>query len=93
MQGGGELVIASGTDPQAGEAWISVRDTGKGIPQENLQRVFDRFFTTKDSGLGLGLAVVKKVMEAHGGSVRVESAEGSGTKVALYFPLSVKSEI
>jgi signal transduction histidine kinase len=87
MQGGGELAIASGIDPQAGEAWISVGDTGKGIPQENLQRVFDRFFTTKDSGLGLGLAVVKKVMEAHGGSVRVESAEGSGTKVALYFPL------
>ena len=93
MHGRGEMTIASGVDPQAGSAWISVRDTGKGIPKANLQKVFDRFFTTKESGLGLGLAVVKKVMESHGGSVRIESEEGSGTEVALYFPLGAKSEI
>ena len=92
MPEGGEMLISTGTDRENGEAWISVKDTGKGIPQEHLGRVFDRFFTTKDSGLGLGLTVVKKVMEAHGGSVQIESSPGNGTKVAFFFPLGKRLE-
>ena len=87
---GGDMFISTGIDTESGQSWIWVKDTGKGITPEHLNRVFDRFFTTKDSGLGLGLTVVKKVMEAHGGSVRIESHPGNGTKVALFFPLGNK---
>jgi len=92
MSGGGEMLISTGIDKESGLAWISVEDTGKGIPREHLDRVFDRFFTTKDSGLGLGLTVVRKVMEAHGGSVGIESLPESGTKVALCFPTGKRIE-
>jgi signal transduction histidine kinase len=87
MLQGGELFISTGVNREMKQAWVSIRDTGKGIPQEHLEKVFDRFFTTKDSGLGLGLSLVKKVMESHAGSVRIESLPQHGTKVALYFPL------
>jgi signal transduction histidine kinase len=87
MSVGGEMLISTGIEKESGQVWISVKDTGKGIPREHLQKVFDRFFTTKDSGLGLGLTVVKKVMEAHGGSVQIESSHGNGTKVALFFSI------
>jgi len=86
MPQGGEIFISTGVDSERKQAWVSIKDTGKGIPQEHLGKVFDRFFTTKDSGLGIGLSVVKKVMEGHGGSVRIESSPENGTKVALYFP-------
>jgi signal transduction histidine kinase len=92
MSEGGEMLISTGIDKESGLAWISVEDTGKGIPREHLDRVFDRFFTTKDSGLGLGLTVVRKVMEAHGGSVGIESLPESGTKVALCFPTGKRIE-
>ena len=87
MPQGGEIFISTGVDSEGKQAWVSIKDTGKGIHQEHLEKVFDRFFTTKDSGLGLGLSVVNKVMESHGGSVRIESSPENGTKVALYFPL------
>ena len=86
MPGGGELLLATGLDQSSGMAWASVQDTGKGIPEKDLPRVFDRFFTTKESGLGLGLALAKKVMEAHGGAIRIKSSEGEGTRVSLFFP-------
>ncbi len=82
---GGELLLATGTDESSGMAWASIQDTGKGIPEKDLPRVLDRFFTTKESGLGLGLAIAKKVMEAHGGSIRIESTPGKGTRVTLFF--------
>jgi len=88
MPEGGELLISTGVDGTKDHVWISVKDTGKGIPEEHLPKVFNRFFTTKNSGLGLGLALVKKVMEAHGGSVAIESSPGDGTKVAMFFPQS-----
>ncbi len=86
MPAGGQLRLATGLERSSGKAWVSVEDTGKGIPEKDLARVFDRFFTTKESGLGLGLALVKKVAEAHGGSARIESSIGQGTRVTLFFP-------
>lgn len=62
---------------------ITFRDSGCGITPENLQRIFEPFFTTKTDGTGLGLAVTRKIIEAHGGTLQVESAVGKGTTVAV----------
>jgi two-component system sensor histidine kinase HydH len=62
---------------------VTVSDTGTGIKEEDLPLIFDPYFTSKPAGTGLGLAVVQKIMDAHGGVVHMESRAGSGTKVTL----------
>ncbi len=64
---------------------VIVSDTGDGIAEEHLPRIYDPYFTSKPAGTGLGLAVVQKIMEAHGGSVRIESRPQAGTAVTLRF--------
>lgn len=67
---------------------LKITDTGPGIAKENLSRVFDRYFTTKETGTGLGLAVVERIVSAHSGTLSVSSGEGGGTTFTLYFPCS-----
>ncbi|MGQ9618746.1 MAG: sensor histidine kinase [Candidatus Aminicenantia bacterium] len=62
---------------------ISVRDSGEGIPPENLSRIFEPYFSTKPSGTGLGLAIAKNMIEMHGGKIFVESELGKGTKITI----------
>jgi signal transduction histidine kinase len=64
--------------------WVA--DRGPGIPPADLPRVFEPYFTTKRTGTGLGLAIARKVVEALGGAVRIESREGEGTRVELELP-------
>jgi len=64
-----------------------VRDTGVGIPEENLQHIFDPFFTSKDEGSGLGLAVSHQIVQEHGGFVTVESTLGKGTSFFVHVPV------
>lgn len=66
---------------------ISVSDTGSGIRKENLAKIFDRYYTSKKTGTGLGLAVVERIISAHGGTLSVESIWGEGTNFTLYFPI------
>jgi len=66
---------------------ISISDTGVGIPPENINRIFERYFTTKEGGTGLGLAVVERAMTAHGGFTEVESQPGVRTAFRIYLPL------
>ncbi|MCX8188484.1 MAG: PAS domain S-box protein [Nitrososphaeria archaeon] len=66
---------------------ISVEDTGVGISEENLRKLFKPFFTTKDKGTGLGLAICKRFIELHGGQIFVESKPGVGTKFTIKLPL------
>jgi len=66
---------------------VIISDDGAGIEKADLPRIYDPYFTSKPAGTGLGLAVVQKIMEAHGGRINVESIAGKGTKVFLYFPL------
>ncbi len=66
---------------------LRVDDTGPGIPVQDMDRIFDPYFTTKNQGTGLGLATVRTLAEAHGGQVRVVSEPGQGTRVVLDLPL------
>ena len=80
------IILATGF--QDGQAWFSVRDTGKGMPPEVLENIFHPFFTTKDKGTGLGLAVIHKIISDHQGTVKVESAPDQGTTFLIRLPLS-----
>ena len=81
---GGQVVIATA---RAGDrAEISVTDTGSGIPPERLSAIFEDFVTTKRRGLGLGLAISKRIVEQLDGTIVVESAVGRGTSFTLRFP-------
>ncbi len=73
-----------------GQAVVSIEDNGDGIPAEVLERVFDQGFTTKtpDKGTGLGLYITRKIIQEHGGDVRMESEVGRGTRVRVYLPLA-----
>jgi len=71
---------------RAGGLLIAVSDTGTGIPEADLERVFEPFFSTREEGTGLGLAVVKRIVEAHRGGVRVESRPGAGTTFSVWLP-------
>ncbi|MEN6582972.1 MAG: GAF domain-containing protein [Armatimonadota bacterium] len=87
MPSGGMITIETGATP-AGGAYISVTDTGVGIPQEKLERIFQPFFTTKTKGTGLGLSVVHKIVENHGGKIEVTSEIDKGTTFRVVLPRS-----
>lgn len=72
---------------QDGGVLLSVRDTGVGIPPENLSKLFEPLFTTKTKGIGLGLAVSKKLIEANGGRIEVHSMAGEGSTFKVWLPL------
>ena len=87
MPQGGTLTIELDR-PDPALVRVAIADTGRGIRPQDLDRVFDPFFTTKDdwSGVGLGLSLVHKIIEEHGGTIRVESEIGRGTRFAMTFP-------
>jgi len=67
---------------------IDISDTGGGIKPENIGKVFDPFFSTKDSGTGLGLSLAHRIIENHGGAITVKSAPGEGTTFRVTLPLT-----
>ncbi len=71
---------------------LRLQDTGKGIPQEIFENIFNPFFTTKDSGTGMGLPICRKIIEAHNGTIRFENVIGKGVTVILHLPLQIKSD-
>lgn len=85
MPGGGRLFMEAKVD-SSGHVSISVEDTGVGIPDRIRSQIFTPLFTTKPRGQGFGLAVCKRVIEAHGGTIGFESVEGKGTRFTVEFP-------
>jgi signal transduction histidine kinase len=85
MPDGGTLRLACRTAAR-GRVEIDVEDTGVGIQPENLQKIFDLYFTTKEKGSGIGLSMVYRIAQLHDGEVEVESTPGRGTRFRLLFP-------
>jgi signal transduction histidine kinase len=90
MPNGGTLRLGATVEDFEGEPHIAlaVRDNGEGMSPEQIDNLFAPFLTTKDSGTGIGLAIVKKIMENHQSKVQVESKLGQGTKFKLLFPIT-----
>jgi signal transduction histidine kinase len=88
---GGRITVRAWVDRRAARrfARIDVTDSGPGIPPELRSRIFEPFFTTKATGTGLGLAVVKSIVESHGGEIEVVSAVGEATTLSLLLPIDV----
>jgi signal transduction histidine kinase len=82
----GRIEILGGENLAGSEVWLRIIDNGPGIPLEEQERIWSPFFTTKDSGTGLGLALSRKTIEAHGGRVELLSDARRGTEFILTFP-------
>jgi len=85
MPGGGHVTVGARRSESGVE--LSVTDEGVGIPEDLQARIFDLYFTTKDDGTGIGLAVVQQIVQLHGGRIRLRSAPGEGTQITLELPV------
>jgi signal transduction histidine kinase len=85
MTTGGTLTLQTGESSEG--VWLSVADTGGGISQEQIARIFEPFYTTKKKGSGLGLMIVQRIVRAHGGRIELDSQVGRGTTFRIWLPL------
>ena len=85
MTKGGVLTLQTGQTADA--VWFSVSDTGGGIPQETINRIFEPYYTTKQKGSGLGLMIVQRIVRDHAGRIEVDSRVGQGTTFRIWLPL------
>jgi len=83
------IEVALGENLAGTEVWVRVRDNGPGINEEMAARIFDPFFTQKQSGTGLGLPITRKLVEAHGGDIELETEVGRGTEFVVTFPKAI----
>jgi signal transduction histidine kinase len=88
MTAGGTLTVAGREE----DAWYSIRftDTGRGMNEEELSRLFTPFSTAFDGGTGLGMAIVRRIVEEHGGAIDAESRPGEGTTVTVLLPRTAR---
>jgi signal transduction histidine kinase len=84
MPDGGRIGV--GIRTEGGNVRVEIEDAGQGIPIDLLDKIWDPFFTTKDKGTGLGLGIVKNIVEAHGGRVRLANREPQGARVTIELP-------
>lgn len=87
MPRGGHIALTARPSQEGARVRIEVADNGPGIPADQLSRIFKLFFTTKSSGTGFGLAVAKKIVERHGGTIGVQSTVGEGTRFIIELPV------
>ena len=88
MPQGGRLEVGVRNHPSSKRVIIQIADTGEGIPEEDLGKIFDYYFTTKEEGMGLGLPLAHKIIQDHGGTIDVESVAGQGTIFRITLPVS-----
>jgi signal transduction histidine kinase len=85
MPDGGKVEIF--LESRADQITVAIRDQGVGISEQDLQRIFDPFYTTKNDGTGLGLSIAQRIMEQHGGRIEVQRNPERGMKFVLVFPV------
>jgi two-component system, sporulation sensor kinase E len=85
MPGGGRLLLKAEGQPD--EVRITISDSGTGIAEENLPKIFEPYFTTKDNGTGLGLTITFKIVKEHGGEITVDSKPGQGSSFTITLPV------
>jgi signal transduction histidine kinase len=85
MPDGGQVAIRLAPTSSPEGVAVAFEDTGVGIPPEGLDQLFDPFYTTKEDGVGLGLYVIKNIVDNHEGTINVESEVGKGTTFRLWF--------
>lgn len=85
MPGGGEIFVQAGC--RNGEAFVHITDTGPGIPAEEMEAIFRPYFSTKPGGTGLGLPTARRIVQEHGGTIRVQSEMGKGSRFTIVLPL------
>jgi signal transduction histidine kinase len=90
MPEGGTVTLGAGYDGNAQQFRLTFADHGSGIPAEDLSRIFQPYFTTKEAGIGLGLAISDRIVRQHGGDIRVESTVGAGTTFTVTLPAAPK---
>lgn len=91
MPEGGKLTVSAKNKSMKGTVEIRISDTGCGIPRENMSQLFYPYFTTRQGGTGIGLALSQKIVNDHKGSIRVDSVEGAGTTVTVVLPVQIDS--
>lgn len=93
IPGDGEIFVRTFTE--GGWACVAIRDTGVGIPEDNLQHIFEPGFTTKGAGMGtgLGLSIVQSIVDEHRGKIEVESVVGKGTTFTVRIPLDLRARL
>jgi len=93
MPKGGKLSITAYPYFDKDEVIINILDTGKGITQENMEKIFHPFFSTKRTGIGLGLCLAEQVISSHRGKLVVNSKAGEGTEIVVKLPISLKDKV
>jgi signal transduction histidine kinase len=99
MPGGGELIVLTnvlkkdGLNSDPYMIQVTIEDIGEGIGSKNIKNIFDPFFSTKETGTGLGLPLSLGIIEAHGGSINVTSHLGSGTRVIIKLPINHEEKV
>jgi len=91
MTTGGTLTVRTYFDDLGKNVCIDIKDTGNGISEENLKKIFAPFFTTKEGGTGLGLAITKRIIDEHKGEIKIKSIVGEGTTFTVELPVASAS--
>ena len=86
IEGTGQVGVKTRVDRTAKQVCLAISDTGRGIPDEEIDRIFEFYYTTKDEGTGLGLSIAQRIIFQHGGHIDVESQEGAGTTFQIHLP-------